>query len=127
MRSQQEEHHRLAVRLHMDKDGDRRRHNLPVVEEIAAVIPGDGSEERSEHRDIVLRLQGGHLKRISHLHPSYTPLHYMLLFPRGEEGWHPHLQITLGMGQRARSIKMSQRCYYAYCLQYRPTEASTIL
>ena len=123
----QEEHHRLAVRLHMDKDADRRRHNLPVVEEIAAVIPGDGSEERSEHRDVVLCLQGGGLMQISHLHPSYTPLHYVMLFPRGEEGWHPDLQMTLAAGQRARSAKMSQRCQYANCLHYRLTEASTNL
>jgi hypothetical protein len=49
-----EEHDRIVVRLHLDKDVDRRHYNLPTVEEIAAVIPGDGAEERSEHRDVVL-------------------------------------------------------------------------
>jgi len=37
-------------------------YNLPTTDEIAAIIPGDGSEERSDHRDIVLRLTGGGLK-----------------------------------------------------------------
>ena len=41
-------------------------------DEVAAIIPGDGSEEHSDHRDSVLRLKGGGLERISHLHPSYS-------------------------------------------------------
>ena len=57
-------------------------------DEVAAIIPGDGSEEHSDHRDIVLRLKGGSLERISHLHPSYSTLHYVTLFPNGEDGWH---------------------------------------
>ena len=66
-----------------------RQYNLPTAnDEVAAIMPGDGSEEWSDHRDIVLRLNGGGLKCISHLHPSYASLHYVLLFPNGEDGWH---------------------------------------
>jgi hypothetical protein len=57
-----EEHDRVVVKLHLDKDRDGRRYNLPTADEIAAIIPGDGSEERCTDRDIVLRLQGGALK-----------------------------------------------------------------
>ena len=52
------------------------------MEEIAAVIPGDGTERRSDHRDIVVWLRGGSLKHISHLHQSYSTLHYTMLFLR---------------------------------------------
>ena len=28
------------------------------------------------------------LQRISETHPSYDPLHYVLLFPSGDDSWH---------------------------------------
>jgi len=64
----------VTVNLHMDKNADGRTYNLPTVDEIAAVIPGDGSEERSDHRDIILRLMGGNLK-------TYQPSPSKLLHP----------------------------------------------
>ena len=76
------------MRLQLQQGNDPRRYNLPTVEEIAAVVPGDGSENVRVERDIIVRLQGGGLRRISNLHPSYLPLHYVLFFPHGEEGWH---------------------------------------
>src|SRR5882762_881967 len=85
----------VVVKLHMDKNADGRHYNLPTADEIAAVIPGDGSEERSDHCDIVVHLTGGGLKRISHLHPSYSTLHYTMLFPRGEEGYHTEIPLNV--------------------------------
>ncbi|KAF8334786.1 hypothetical protein F5887DRAFT_892448 [Amanita rubescens] len=55
--------------LRADRTQDRRRYNLPTASEIAAVIPGDGSEEVSDHRDVVVRLQGGGLLSS----PCFTP------------------------------------------------------
>ena len=43
--------------------------------------------------NIVLHLQGGWLQQISYIHPFYTPLHYVLLFPSSKEGWHPNIEI----------------------------------
>ena len=38
------------------------RINLPTANnEVAVIIPGDGSEEHSDHHDIILRLRGGGL------------------------------------------------------------------
>ena len=71
----------MVLRLCAEQNQDLRRYNLPTANnEVGAIIPGDGSEERSNHRDIILRLGGGGLKRISHLHPSYSTLHYVVLF-----------------------------------------------
>jgi len=42
----------------MDKNADGRHYNLPYCMH-AAVIPGDGSEERSDHRDIVVQTYWG--------------------------------------------------------------------
>lgn len=66
--------HNVRVALHADKIKDGRRHNLPTdIDEIGAVLPGDCSEEVSEHRDVVLHLQGDGLQCISHLNPAYSP------------------------------------------------------
>lgn len=37
----------------------------------------------------------GGLQRISELHHAYTPLYYVLMFPRGENGWHPNIPICV--------------------------------
>ena len=103
------------MRLHLQQAADARRYNLPTVEEIAAVVPGDGSENVRAHRDIILRLQGGGLRRISNLHPSYLPLHYVLFFPHGEEGWHLDIPLQLPNGNAPhRSKKVTQLLLYAY-------------
>ena len=39
-----EEQQNIAVRLHMLDETNQWQYNLPTVEEIAAVIPGDGTE-----------------------------------------------------------------------------------
>jgi hypothetical protein len=77
----------LALRFNEQTD-DRRTHNLPTADEVAGVIPSI-SPASSGARDILLQLKGGSLQRISDLSPLYSPLHYVLLFPRGESGWHP--------------------------------------
>ena len=116
-----EEQHTVAIQLRAERHQDLRRYNLPTADdEVAAIIPGDGSEERSDHRDIVLRLRGGGLRRISHLHPSYSTLHYVLLFPNGEDGWHPDIPARMGRAGRGRSQNVTQRCYYAHRLHPRP-------
>ena len=88
-----EQHPDVCMYLHFQQGDDDRRYNLPTVDEIAAIVPGDGSESIMVDRDIILCLQGGGLCCISNLHPSYFPLYYVLLFPDGQEGW--HLQIPL--------------------------------
>jgi len=103
---------KVVVKLHVDKNADGHHYNLPTADEIAAIIPGDGSEERSDHCDIVLHLTGGGLKHINHLHPSYSTLNYTMLFPRGEEGY--HIEIPMNALEGGRSQHVSQRCYYAF-------------
>ena len=113
-----EERSTVAMRLCAERHQDLRRYNLPTAnDEVAVIIPGDGSEECSDHRDIILRLRGGGLQRMSHLHPSYSTLHYPILFPHGEDGWHIDIPAH---GERRRAQKVTQRCYYAYRVHPRP-------
>jgi hypothetical protein len=116
-----DEQQNVTIRLRADRNQDLRRYNLPTAnDEVAAIIPGDGSEERSNHRDIVLRLNGGGLRRISQLHPSYASLHYVLLFPHGEDGWHTDIPGNQGANGARRAPNVSQHCYHSYRLHPRP-------
>ncbi|CAG8471598.1 824_t:CDS:2 [Acaulospora morrowiae] len=47
---------------------------------------GNGYEMKSSSRDILFRLCNGSLQRISEFCLSYNPLHYILLFLRGNDG-----------------------------------------
>jgi len=85
-----------------------------------------------DNRDVVLRAKGGRLERISQNSPSYAALHYVLLFPKGENGWHPRIPIRGAQlreqgenarqrdgEERAYSQVVSDTCYYAYRLHVR--------
>ncbi|KAG5561267.1 hypothetical protein RHGRI_004335 [Rhododendron griersonianum] len=97
----------LPAHLHYSSSTDRRRYNQPTTDEIAVVVPGDGTKA-SGMRDIILHLRGDNgLMRINECHPAYLPLHYVLLFPYGELGWEPEMKN--------------------YRLFERPNEYSTIL
>ena len=58
---------------------------------MAVILPGDGSEEHSDSRDIILHTRQGALQRIRDTACCYDPLHYVLLFPFGTFGWTPTL------------------------------------
>jgi hypothetical protein len=65
----------VAVCLRIVLGTDRRRYNLPTGEEVAVILPGDGSAP--EGRDIILRNRvpdDTPMLRISDLHPAYAPL-----------------------------------------------------
>lgn len=49
-----EQHTDIHMCLHLQQGADGRRYNLPTMDEIAAIIPGDGSENVGSHRNIIL-------------------------------------------------------------------------
>ena len=105
----------------------RRRYNLPTVDEVAVILPGvDGNNTQLSHRDIVLQTRAGVLQIISDLHPAYIPLYYVLLFPYGENGWHPDLKIR-SLGRGGNTKRLTQIRYVAYRLQVRENEYSSLL
>lgn len=105
----------------------RGRYNLPTTDEVAVILPGvDGENTQFSQRDIVLRYRTGGLQIISDLHPAYVPLYYVLLFPYGENGWHPELKVQ-SFNSRAPARRLTQTRYVAYQLQVREHEYSTLL
>ncbi len=98
------------IALRFDEECDRRRYNLPTAasNEIAVVVPGDG--EVTGYRDIVLHRRDAPMETISECHPWYHALHYVLLFPTGQLGWHPKIQYVGGQnneGQENAALELN--------------------
>lgn len=106
----------LKMVIKSPTEEDRRRYNRPTSSEVAIIYP-DNPVDISQ-RDIVLASRTGTFQRISDLHPAYMPLHYVLLFPLGDEGWHPLLVDD------ANGIEITQMEYYAYRLMERDDESN---
>ena len=125
------------IALRFDHHTDRRRYNLPTetCNEIAVILPGDGDQPTAA-RDIILNRRGGPLQEISDMHPLYPSLHYVLLFPTGQLGWHPHIPHNLVVGNgnpdqgrvdhTHRREKVTQAEYFRYCLFPRLNESNHI-
>jgi len=88
-----EEQEEITIRLYVNLQQDQRTHNLPTAEEITVIIPEEGVHHAMDNRDIVLWTRGGQLEQISQNSPSYAALHYVLLFPKRENEWHPRILI----------------------------------
>ncbi|GFS40419.1 hypothetical protein Acr_00g0068450 [Actinidia rufa] len=117
----------LTAYLHYSVATDRRRYNLPTSNEIAVILPRDGTEINGM-RVIVLHLRGNNeLISISECHPAYLPLHYVLLFPHGELGWEPQLKQWDVIRGQPTNERLTQLQFYSYRLFEWSTEYSIIL
>ena len=110
------------MRLMMEIRADRRRENLPTVDEVAAIIPYEA--EVASHRDIVFaeRTEDGTLRAFSKIHAhhaAYMPLAYPLMFPFGDHGYHWGLKLGDTHQQGRKLDRMGWRAYWAYMLHPR--------
>jgi hypothetical protein len=116
------------MRLIVESGADRRRENLPTATEIAVVIPDEYSE--SSRRDILLAVRNpaygrSGLEKVPVTNAAYMPLHYVLLFPRGDLGWHYGLTLRDAAGVREQT-RLEQRTFYRYRLSIRKGEFSPL-
>jgi len=93
-----------TIVLRFDPHTDRRRYLPPDprVQEIAVLLPGDG-DQPVDTQDIILHCNGGSLKRIFDTHPLYLSLHYVLLHPTGQLGWHKFIPYEVLENQQRES------------------------
>ncbi|CAL1369355.1 unnamed protein product [Linum trigynum] len=120
------------IRLLARRAGVGREYELPTSDEIAALIVEEAGEEMFGH-DIIVQHRTLEMEQISMYHPSLMPLQYPILFPYGEDGWHPELfyydgqfmegDDDNGIGQR----NMSQCDYYSYVLQTRLEQSNSFM
>jgi len=112
---------------------------VPTTDEVATLMVGDGSEV-VDRRDVVLAQQAGPFQRISELHVGYMALHYPLLFPYSEDGWHPNILVNVVVADanldedHARKSELQRKhCnvtmakFYGYRLQHRDTNGIVLL
>ena len=94
---------------------DQRRYNAPTASEMAVLIPGSDGERALGPREARLCLKGpgAQARRISDLDPHYEPLHFVLLYPHGEEGWHKDMVTKQGK-------KLTALQFTTYFLHDRP-------
>ncbi|CAG8720454.1 4649_t:CDS:2, partial [Acaulospora morrowiae] len=78
----------ISILIHSDRTQDPGRYGPPTASEVAIIMIDDGHEMKPSSRDILLRLCSGGLQKILEFCSSYDSLHYVLLFPRGDDGWH---------------------------------------
>ncbi len=98
------------------KEGDRR-YAAPTTDEVAVLMVSNGTEENTSKRNIILTQKGSNkLSYITEHHSSYDPLQYVIMFPRGEQGWQHHTYNITGSNKFITTMK-----YYSFRIQDRPT------
>ncbi len=113
-----------------------------MANEVVALMVGDGSEV-VDRRDVVIAQQVGLFQRISELHVGYMALHYSLLFPYGQDGWHPNIPFNgvvvqdvdaeldedhaKGFEHQRKHCNVTMAKFYGYRLQHRDTDGIMLL
>lgn len=84
--------------IHGDrKTHDRRRYNRPTTSEIAVIFKSkDGAPptDRSIRGHLLIPTRSSKFVEIKPHMPMCDPMTYPLLFPNGDNGWHPNMQHT---------------------------------
>ncbi|CAI0430085.1 unnamed protein product [Linum tenue] len=87
-----------------------------------------GMESRNRQYDLPTSDDVAGLKRISSVNPKFEALHFPLLFPYGEDGYHPLIPYNSRYcSVSAKRRFVTQREYYAFRLQYRMNEGHTLI
>jgi hypothetical protein len=119
----------LSIRLMNDHRTNLRHYNAPIANEVGALMVG-GDVDEADARDIVIRSTNGYFQRVSPLHSAYAPLHYVLLFLDGRNGWHDSIPLNgfqwdgfgfiqddeNAIGGRRGSVRVTMLQFYAYIL-----------
>ena len=116
------------MRLIVESGANRRRENLPTSNEMAAIIPDELDGAGPQDLVLVYRntLDGRReLSKVHVTHPSYMPLHYVLLFVYGEYGWHWGIDLRENNGPRQKR-RLEQRPFYRYYMHTRKEWFNTI-
>ncbi|CAN1147813.1 ATP-dependent DNA helicase PIF1 [Linum perenne] len=68
------------------------------------------------------------LTRITSLNPLFDSLHFPLLFPHGDDGFHTNIRYDpTHVPPRTKRQFVTQREYYCFRIQYRTTEGKTLI
>ena len=71
---------------------DKRRFNVPKTGEVSAVFVGENGNPPINRDFAVYSKISDRLQLLKVISPNVDPMVYVLLFPFGEQGWHPNLK-----------------------------------
>ncbi|KAF9642798.1 hypothetical protein BDM02DRAFT_3132852 [Thelephora ganbajun] len=111
----------VSLQLTVNQNQDQRGYNLPTSDEVAIVVPGDGTQASSSC-DIVLHQKDGSLQQVNEGSVMYECLQYPLFFIYGEDGFHYDLTMSPDA-----SKWLSQVNYVVYHIQQHKHEFSLLL
>jgi hypothetical protein len=84
------------IRLVLELGADRRYKNLPTSNEVTVLIPDEYTDTSRRNLVLTVREAGREYPQIYTVnitHTAYIPLHYILLFPYSDPGWHYKLRL----------------------------------
>ena len=116
----------MRIILRADAMGHDHRYQVPSVDEVAALLPGDG-ESLTDGRDIMIAPYGnsGKLRKVHFLNPLLDGLSFPLAFPFGDAGFRlyfPQIQILPDGRVKRGERNLTLRQFYSYRLMERLTQ-----
>ncbi|KAL3820595.1 hypothetical protein ACJIZ3_006500 [Penstemon smallii] len=97
------------VVLRKNPCADQRTHNLPTVDEVAAIWRDVPEGDIGCQRDIRVYTDGSRGHKIRYYYGCYDPLQYPILFPYGETGWHAGIKKKKGIAP-STSASLEEPC-----------------
>ncbi|XVF26857.1 hypothetical protein REPUB_Repub14bG0055600 [Reevesia pubescens] len=94
---------RVNIRLIESRASSSRSYALPLESEVASLIVGD-FDQSDVGRDIIVEHKNEGYKRISDEHPLFMSLQYPILFPYGQDGFHPKIPYFTNCGKRKTKL-----------------------
>ncbi|XP_020262380.1 uncharacterized protein LOC109838340 [Asparagus officinalis] len=82
----------FKIIINRDAAVDQRVYNSPTVDQVAAVWVEGNNDNVPYEREIVIHSHSSKNHQVKHYFGCYGPLHYPLLFPGGDVGWHQNIK-----------------------------------
>jgi len=116
----------------MEKETDRRRENLSIINKITLLISKEDSQ--TPGRDLVFILkadrptadQNLYLQNIYFIYPLYISLHYIFIFLWGDPGRYFTLHLYSGANSNRLREKIIIQIYYRFYLYIRRDDLNLI-
>ncbi|KAK1375640.1 hypothetical protein POM88_031833 [Heracleum sosnowskyi] len=109
----------LKITLKVCRSESGRENHIGLSHEVAGIMVGD-LEETEEGRDIIIEMKMGGFERVTSIHPKLMALHYPILFPNGEDGYHKDIYYCETVENNGKTrCKCSMKDFYSYKLHVR--------
>lgn len=94
------------IHIRTDVELDQRVYSSPSDDQVAAIWIEGNNANVSHERDIIVHSSSGRTNTVCHYHGCYDSLQYLLLFPRGEVGWHQNILRIICVGTNSDTSHM---------------------